>query len=78
MVPMSTSELWLVTSCRSISIFHMLANYLLFTTLPFFVQHDGSTPMYWASYYGNIEVMNLLIAHGAAINVRDEVSHVPR
>ena len=37
-------------------------------------QHDGSTPIYWASYYGNSEVVQTLISKGAALNVQDEVT----
>lgn len=39
--------------------------------------HDGSTPLYWASYYGNSEVVQTLISKGAALNLQDDNGVTP-
>ena len=37
-----------------------------------FIQ-DGSTPLYWASFYGHTAVVELLLLNNAYVSICDEV-----
>ena len=34
---------------------------------------DGGTALYWAAVYGRVEVVQLLVKYGAAVDIKDEV-----
>ena len=33
----------------------------------------GLTALHWAATWGKVEVMNMLVKHGAAVDIRDKV-----
>ena len=39
--------------------------------------HDGWTPLHLASFFGHIEVANLLLARGADVNAQDDEGNTP-
>lgn len=41
------------------------------------VQGTGSTPLHGAAYYGQTNVVNLLINYGAKTNIKNEFGHYP-
>ena len=36
---------------------------------------DGETALHKAAYWGRVEVVQLLVKYGAAVDIRDKVSH---
>ena len=38
-----------------------------------FKDHDGNTPLIWASFTGHVNTIELLLDHGASINVQDNI-----
>jgi len=42
------------------------------------IQSTGSTPLHGAAYYGQTNVVKLLIIYGAQINIKNEYGHLPK
>ena len=38
---------------------------------------NGRTPLHWAAFHGHIDVVNLLLANGADVNLRDHGGWIP-
>lgn len=39
--------------------------------------HNGSTPLHHAMFYGNLEIVKLLLLHGADVNITDRYNYTP-
>ena len=41
------------------------------------IENSGNTPLHGASYYGQIDVVKLLLSYGAKTNIKNKLGHLP-